>query len=77
MTSLLQLGHALHLFFHSPVGQGAFIGWLGAAAVDWRNFRAWKSFDDARSYSWGVAVWRWVQGAIVGAVGASSVVAFL
>jgi len=43
-------------------------GALAAAAVDVHNFRAWKSFDEARTYDWEIAAWRWGQGALYGAL---------
>jgi hypothetical protein len=48
--------------------QGALTGALSAAGIDFQAFRAWKSFDEARHYSWGLAAWRWFQGAVVGAI---------
>ena len=55
-------------FWHSPIVRGALAGLLAAAAVDFAAFRVWKSFQDARSYHWSLALWRWVQGAVIGAV---------
>ena len=54
---------------HSVV-RGALTGIVAAAAVDYAAFRSWKSFADARGYSWSVAAFRWVQGAITGALAA-------
>lgn len=48
---------------------GALTGWASAAATDYHAFTEWKSLDDAKKYDWGTALWRWVQGAVVGAVG--------
>lgn len=53
----------------SPIVQGAINGAVSAGAVDFQAFRNWKCFDDAAEYAWGVAAWRWFQGAVVGAVG--------
>lgn len=58
-------------FLHHPLTQGALTGLLAAAAVDFAAFRNWKSFNDAASYSWGVAAFRWFQGAVVGLVTAA------
>lgn len=44
----------------------AIAGAVAAAATDIAAFRSWKSFDDAVRYDWGLAAWRWFQGAIVG-----------
>ena len=57
--------------FHSPIAKGALSGLLGAAAVDFQAFRSWKSFNDAHNYQWAIAAWRWLQGAVVGAVSAA------
>lgn len=48
--------------------KGAIAGLIAAAAVDIQAFRSWKSFDEARNYSWPLAAWRWAQGAILGAM---------
>jgi hypothetical protein len=61
----------LSAFLHNPLTQGAIAGLLSAAAVDFQAFRSWKSFQDVASYSWGTALFRWVQGAIVGFVTAA------
>lgn len=47
---------------------GALTGWASAATADYHAFTQWKSFDEAKTYDWKVAAWRWVQGAVVGAV---------
>ncbi len=52
----------------SPITKGAVSGVLAAAAVDFNAFRSWKSFSDAMQYNWGVALWRWFQGGIAGAL---------
>ena len=63
--------------FMSGLAHGALVGCLTAAIVDFQAFRSWKSFEEARQYSWGLALWRWFQGAVIGAVaGASAVVTF-
>jgi len=54
------------------IGIGALTGLGGAAKADWDAFRSWKSFQDARRYNWGIAAWRWFQGAAIGAMGASA-----
>lgn len=58
-------------FLHNPLTQGAITGLIAAAAVDFQAFRNWKSFNDAASYSWSVAAFRWFQGAVVGLVTAA------
>lgn len=47
---------------------GALGGLLSAARADYEAFKAWDDYEDAISYNWSVALWRWVQGAIIGAV---------
>lgn len=58
--------------FHHPLVQGAIRGAVtgagAAAVVDFNNFRSWKSWHDAATYDWGVATFRWFQGAFAGAV---------
>lgn len=56
---------------HSAIGRGALSGLAAAAAADFAAFRAWKSFDDALNYQWRVALFRWCQGAVVGAATAA------
>lgn len=55
-------------YLDHPAVKGALAGILAAAAVDLQAFRAWKSFDDVVTYQWKTAGWRWVQGAILGAL---------
>lgn len=50
----------------NPLIRAALIGTLTAAAVDFQTFRAWKSLEEAKTYAWGVAAWRWFLGAITG-----------
>jgi hypothetical protein len=57
-------------FLANPIVRAAITGLVTAAAVDFQAFRTWKSFDDAKAYSWSVAGWRWFQGAVIGAVSA-------
>jgi hypothetical protein len=51
-----------------PVVRGALAGLLAAAAVDLGAFRAWKTWQEAATYHWGTASFRWVQGACIGAL---------
>lgn len=59
-------------FIHTVLAQkllaGALSGWLAAAVVDVHAFQQWKSFHDAAVYDWGTATFRWVQGAVAGAI---------
>lgn len=52
---------------------GAVSGFLAAAVVDFGAFRSWKSVHDAMAYAWGLALWRWFQGAVTGAVSAAGI----
>lgn len=56
-----------------PVVKGALAGALGAAAVDIAAFRSWKSHEEALAYNWGIAIWRWFQGAALGALSAAGI----
>ena len=55
-----------HEFLVHPLTRGVLTGVLSAAAVDIAAFRSWKSFHDAATYAWGLAAWRWCQGAVIG-----------
>ena len=50
------------------LAQGALTGLLAAAAVDFHAFKAWQSFSDLKAYNWNVALFRWMQGAVIGAL---------
>lgn len=52
---------------------GALPGLLTAMKVDYDAFRSWKSLDEALHYRWDVALWRWLQGAIIGGAVATGV----
>lgn len=58
-------------WLQSPLAQGAMAGLLTAAAVDFQAFRAWKGFGEIVTYAWRTALFRWMQGAVVGAVTAA------
>lgn len=63
---------AVHPVF-AKVLYGALTGLASGAHVDLQAFLKWKSFNDAAQYGWSVALWRWVQGAAVGAATAGGV----
>ena len=67
----------LTTILHSPAAHGALAGWLSAAATDFHAFRAWQSFKDVRAYNWGTAIFRWVQGAVIGAVSGAGLTALV
>jgi hypothetical protein len=67
----------VHAFLKTPLGVGILGGILTAARVDYAAFKAWHSWHDLQSYSWGVASFRWVQGAIIGAATAAGLAAVL
>lgn len=52
------------------LAHGAIAGLLAAAAVDFHAFKSWQSFGDAKAYNWPVALFRWLQGAVIGAASA-------
>ena len=58
----------LHAILTSRITAGALSGLLSGAAGDFMAFRAWKNWHDAVEYDWSTASWRWVQGAVIGAV---------
>jgi len=47
---------------------GALAGLIAAAVVDINAFRTWKSVNEALDYDWGIALWRWGQGALSGLI---------
>lgn len=47
---------------------GAFVGALSAMWIDYRVFRQWKKWSDATTYDWSTATFRWMHGAVVGAI---------
>ena len=61
----------LATIWHSPLTHGVLTGIISAAAVDYHAFTTWKSFSDVKTYSWGTAAWRWIQGGVAGLVGAA------
>jgi len=58
----------LRMAVANPIVAGALSGWGAAALADYQTFRGWKSVDEALAYGWGLAFWRWFQGAITGAL---------
>lgn len=56
---------------HSAAFRGAVSGMVAAATVDLHAFLQWKSFYDVTQYSWSTAAFRWLQGAVTGALGAA------
>lgn len=60
-------------FLQHHIVAGAISGLISAAVVDFGAFRSWKSFQEAREYSWGTAAWRWFQGAVTGGLVAAGI----
>lgn len=58
----------VHSLAQMPLVQGALAGLLTAAHVDYQAFKGWSDFHDAYTYDWRRAIFRWVQGAVGGAV---------
>lgn len=50
----------------NPLVAGVIAGVISAATVDIIAFRSWKNLDEAKAYSWNIAMWRWFQGAVSG-----------
>lgn len=44
----------------------AVAGVVTSAAMDFAAFRSWKKWQDAITYDWGLASFRWFQGALWG-----------
>lgn len=59
----------LAVVVHSAAFRGAISGIIAAATVDLHAFLQWKSFYDVTQYSWSTAAFRWLQGAVTGAIG--------
>jgi len=57
----------------SAIAIGALSGWASAAKTDRDAFKSWKGWQDALSYNWGTATFRWFQGAIIGGLTASPI----
>lgn len=53
-------------FLQQPLVKAAIEGALVGGAADIVAFRGFKSLHEAMAYSWGIAGWRWFQGAVVG-----------
>ncbi len=47
--------------------KGAIGGAIAAAVVDLHAFNKFTNWTDLKSYSWGTAAFRWLQGAVAGA----------
>jgi hypothetical protein len=45
---------------------GAFAGFVAAFATDYSAFKQFKKWTDFKDYDWGIASFRWVQGAVLG-----------
>lgn len=58
-----------------PVVRGAIAGAVAASAIDIQAFRSFKSATDLKTYSWSLALFRWVQGAVFGALTALGITA--
>ena len=62
---------------HSPILRGVLSGALAAAVVDLHAFMTWRTPDEARTYAWGTALLRWVQGAVTGGLTTAGLGTFL
>jgi len=59
--------------FQHKLTAGAVSGFVSAFATDLSAFRAWKTWQDAATYDWPTAAFRWVQGAVFGVLAAFGV----
>lgn len=67
----------LSAFFHYPIVRGAISGAAAAAVVDLHAFLTWKSFREVQTYQWDTAAFRWLQGAVTGAITGAGFGAFM
>lgn len=67
----------IHTLASNPIFKAALGGALTAASIDYHAFLQWKSVKDATTYNWGMAILRWLQGAVSGAVVAAGLGSFL
>lgn len=58
----------VHQVLSFPSIRGALSGAVAAAVVDLHAFLTWKKFSDVTGYDWSTAAFRWVQGAVTGAL---------
>ena len=63
--------HFMNVVTHSHAFQGIITGVGTAAHIDYQAFVTQKSWDDLIRYRWGLATFRWFQGAVIGAVSGS------
>jgi hypothetical protein len=56
---------------------GAASGAGAAALADYHAFQTWKRWQDAITYDWGTATFRWFSGAVTGALMGAGLGAFL
>jgi hypothetical protein len=69
--------HVAHVALQSA-GMKAFLsGALGGAVVDYHAFLQFHCWNDFKNYAWSTASFRWLQGGIATAVGASALGALL
>ena len=45
---------------------GAAGGLLAAMRIDWEAFKAWNDYNDALTYNWRTASFRWLKGVLLG-----------
>lgn len=59
--------------FSHPVVIASLFSAAAAARTDYEAFKSWDEWRDIKTYKWKTALWRWFQGAVIGAVGASAI----
>ena len=63
--------------FHLSLVLGALTGIASAAVVDLHAFLGWKNFSDVHTWDWKIALLRWAQGAVSGALVGAGLGAYL
>jgi uncharacterized membrane protein YoaK (UPF0700 family) len=58
----------VQMFLASNVGAGAMTGLTIAAYADIRTFLTWQNWNGTRDFRWDIALLRWIQGFIGGAL---------
>ncbi len=59
-----------HDFFQNNLVKGALSGLLAAVVVDIHAFTKWRDYDKFSEFNYKLMLTRWLQGAVMGALGA-------
>lgn len=63
----------MHDFLHNSFVRSAIAGLVAAAIVDVHAFMKFQDVREFAKYSWGIAAFRWVQGAVGGLITAAGI----